>query len=170
MRIAILGPLVVEDGPRHGRSPGPAAGAAGPAGDRRGPRGVPGALADAVWEGDPPRDEQHALQSLVSRLRRALGDAGADRAGGGRLPARGRARRRRRLRFERLAREGGAALRAGDAAGAAALADARWRSGAGPALADAPRLAELPAAAARIDRLDGRRAAQGDGRRARSPS
>jgi hypothetical protein len=32
-------------------------------------------LADAIWGGDSPRDEQHALQALVSRLRRALGDA-----------------------------------------------------------------------------------------------
>lgn len=34
-------------------------------------------LADAIWDGDPPRDETHALQSLVSRLRRALGDGDA---------------------------------------------------------------------------------------------
>ena len=31
-------------------------------------------LADAIWDGDLPSDELHALQSLVSRLRRALGD------------------------------------------------------------------------------------------------
>jgi DNA-binding SARP family transcriptional activator len=34
-------------------------------------------LADAIWDGDPPRDEVHALQSLVSRLRRALGEGDA---------------------------------------------------------------------------------------------
>lgn len=33
-----------------------------------------GALVDALWEDDLPADHVHALQSLVSRLRRALGD------------------------------------------------------------------------------------------------
>lgn len=33
-----------------------------------------GALVDALWEDDLPADQVHALQSLVSRLRRALGD------------------------------------------------------------------------------------------------
>ena len=33
-----------------------------------------GALVEAVWEDDLPADEHHALQSLVSRLRRGLGD------------------------------------------------------------------------------------------------
>ncbi|MGX6447854.1 AfsR/SARP family transcriptional regulator, partial [Patulibacter sp. S7RM1-6] len=31
------------------------------------------ALIDAVWEESPPADAGHALQALVSRLRRALG-------------------------------------------------------------------------------------------------
>src|ERR671933_432413 len=34
-------------------------------------------LADAVWPDDAPADPANALQSLVSRLRRALGDAAA---------------------------------------------------------------------------------------------
>ena len=48
-----------------------------------------GALVDAVWEDDLPADHVHALQSLVSRLRRALGDAAlvAPAPGGYRLEA-----------------------------------------------------------------------------------
>ena len=33
-----------------------------------------GALVDAVWDDELPADEQHALQSLISRLRRSLAD------------------------------------------------------------------------------------------------
>ena len=97
VHVSILGPLLVEhDGaPREiagGRLQALLARLAIDAG-----RPVShGALADAVWEGDPPRDVQHALQSLVSRLRRALGDSGAHRPGGGRLPAGADARLRRR--------------------------------------------------------------------------
>jgi DNA-binding SARP family transcriptional activator len=36
-----------------------------------------GDLAEAVWDGAPPADPTNALQTLVSRLRRALGWAGA---------------------------------------------------------------------------------------------
>src|SRR3954453_12862536 len=36
-----------------------------------------GSLVDAVWDDELPSDQQHALQSLVSRARRALGDADA---------------------------------------------------------------------------------------------
>src|SRR4051794_25926877 len=94
-----------------------------------------GALVDAVWEHDLPSDELHALQSLVSRLRRALGDAARveQTAGGYRLA--GAPDGVDALRFERLARAGAAALRDGDRARAATLAhDALglWR---GPALA-----------------------------------
>ena len=32
-------------------------------------------LVEAVWPGEPPADPTNALQSLVSRVRRALGDA-----------------------------------------------------------------------------------------------
>lgn len=44
-------------------------------------------LADAIWDGELPADELHALQSLVSRLRRALvdGDLVEQSAGGYRL-------------------------------------------------------------------------------------
>jgi predicted ATPase/DNA-binding SARP family transcriptional activator len=82
-----------------------------------------GALADAVWDCAPPAELANALQTLVSRARRALGGAAAveQSAAGYRLaiaPDDVDA-----LRFERLVAEG-------DVAGALAL----WR---GPALADA---------------------------------
>lgn len=84
------------------------------------------ALVDAVWEDALPADETHALHSLVSRLRRELGSAElvAQAPGGGyRLavaPEDVDAHR-----FERLAAEGGALVRAGDAArGAAVLREA----------------------------------------------
>jgi predicted ATPase/DNA-binding SARP family transcriptional activator len=87
-----------------------------------------GALAEAVWGYDPPADVANALQTLVSRARRALGGAAAveQSAAGYRLavtPDDVDA-----LRFERLA-----------AQGAAAEALALWR---GPALADAGDFAE----------------------------
>ena len=81
------------------------------------------ALAEAVWDFAPPADVANALQTLVSRARRALGGAAAveQSAAGYRLavaPDDVDA-----LRFERLAAEG-----------AVAEALALWR---GPALADA---------------------------------
>ena len=82
-----------------------------------------GALCEAVWDRALPADAANALQTLVSRARRALGDAAAveQSAAGYRLavaPDDVDA-----LRFERLAAEG-----------AVAEALALWR---GPALADA---------------------------------
>lgn len=95
----------------------------------------PSALIDAIWEETPPADAGHALQALVSRLRRTLGsDAVRSGAAGYRLalaPDDVDA-----LAFEAAARAGAAALRAGDAAGAAQLlrdALAQWR---GPALGE----------------------------------
>ena len=87
-----------------------------------------GALAEAVWDYAPPADVANALQTLVSRARRALGDAAAveQSAAGYRLavaPDDVDA-----LRFERLVAEG-----------AVAEALALWR---GPALADAGDFAE----------------------------
>ncbi|NUT11584.1 MAG: AfsR/SARP family transcriptional regulator, partial [Nonomuraea sp.] len=76
-------------------------------------------LVDAIWAEDPPAGPAHALQALVSRLRRAIGSADAvvQAAGGYRLnvdPADVDA-----LRFERLATTGGGHLRAGDPQAAA---------------------------------------------------
>ena len=153
MHVSILGPLLVDHGGASreiagGRLQALLARLAIDAG-----RPVSqGALADAVWEGDPPRDVQHALQSLVSRLRRGLGDPAlvVQEAVGYRLalaPDSVDA-----LRFERLAREGAAALRAGDPARARRLlAEALdlWR---GEPVADALRLHDVRLAA-RIDLL-----------------
>jgi predicted ATPase len=87
-----------------------------------------GALAEAVWDCAPPADVANALQTLVSRARRALGGAAAveQSAAGYRLAvAPGDVDA---LRFERLVGEG-----------AVAEALALWR---GPALADAGEFAE----------------------------
>jgi predicted ATPase/DNA-binding SARP family transcriptional activator/tetratricopeptide (TPR) repeat protein len=93
-------------------------------------------LVDAVWGDSPPADEANALQTLVSRLRRTLGDADlvVQSPAGYRLVI-----DRDDLdanRFERAAAEGAAALRAGDPATASArLAEAvaLWR---GPAMVE----------------------------------
>jgi len=95
----------------------------------------PSELIDAIWEEAPPADAGHALQALVSRLRRALGtDAVRFSAAGYRLAL--APHDVDALAFEAAARTGAATLRAGDAAGAAQLlrdALARWR---GPALGE----------------------------------
>jgi predicted ATPase/DNA-binding SARP family transcriptional activator len=106
-----------------------------------------GRLVDAVWEDELPADETHALQSLVSRLRRALGDGRLAAAPGGYvLHAEVDAQR-----FEALAAEGHAAL--GDPERAARpLGDALglWR---GPALADLADYRFAVAEAARLEDL-----------------
>jgi predicted ATPase/DNA-binding SARP family transcriptional activator len=102
------------------------------------------ALVDAVWDAAPPADEANALQSLISRLRRALGGAGyvGQSAAGYRLavsPDDIDAHR-----FEQLARDGAAALRRREHATAArTLRDA----------VAAARLGELHLAATQ-DRVD----------------
>lgn len=116
------------------------------------------ALIDDVWADEPPADATAALQALVGRLRRALGkDAVTSEAGGGyRLAA--RPEDVDLYVFERLVREGTAALTAHDPATASrALGDALalWR---GPALADLadrtaatrPEAQRLEAARARV--------------------
>ena len=110
-----------------------------------------GALVDAVWGAYPPGDQANALQSLVSRLRRSLGDAQAVQplSAGYRLAADpGDVDVHQ---FERMAADGAAALRRGDPATARPMlrrALALWR---GPALADC---ADAAFAAAPIARLD----------------
>ncbi|MFD8542970.1 BTAD domain-containing putative transcriptional regulator [Streptomyces sp. NPDC059649] len=111
--------------------------------------------ADRLADGTGPQGtpSPHALQSQISRLRSALGEAAAiERTGAG-----------YRLvvavddvdagRFERLAQQGRAALREGEARRAAALlreALELWR---GPALADAADSEPARAAAARLEEL-----------------
>jgi predicted ATPase/DNA-binding SARP family transcriptional activator len=89
-----------------------------------------GALVDAVWDNDLPADQTHSLQSLVSRLRRALGEAEAvaQVPGGYVLTAEVDAHR-----FERLAAEGAAEPSPERSAQMLREALELWR---GPALAD----------------------------------
>ena len=125
-------------------------------------RPVPvGVLVDAVWGDAPPADEGNALQTLMSRLRRALGAAAtvAQGPGGYRLD----------LgsddvdvqRFEALTAQGATALRAGDPERASVLLSSAlglWR---GSALVDGGesvqahrvRLEDLRLSAI-VDRLD----------------
>ncbi|MFF2039149.1 BTAD domain-containing putative transcriptional regulator [Kitasatospora sp. NPDC058170] len=108
-------------------------------------------LIDAIWPENPPADPAHALQALVSRLRRAFGSSTAvtQAAGGYRLDV--SAGDVDALLFERLAAAGRERLRAGDAQHAAALlgeAVALWveQPGAEPATV----VAVEPAAATRL--------------------
>ena len=106
-----------------------------------------GALVDAVWDTELPADEVHSLQSLVSRLRRALGDGTlvAQAPGGYTLRAEVDADR-----FERLAAEGRAAADPERGARLLREALALWR---GPALADLADYRFAAAAAARLEDL-----------------
>jgi predicted ATPase/DNA-binding SARP family transcriptional activator len=93
------------------------------------------ALIDAVWDDDPPGGAANALQTLVSRLRRSLGDGTLIRQtpAGYRLdiaPVSVDAHR-----FEQAARDGGGALRAGDPERALTYLDDALRLWRGPALA-----------------------------------
>ncbi|MGC9669712.1 AfsR/SARP family transcriptional regulator [Planosporangium sp. 12N6] len=106
------------------------------------------ALVDALWPEARPADPANALQSLVSRLRRALGSADTVEqvSGGYRLAVSGDAVDL--AHFERLVGEGQVRLRAGDPARASALiteAMALWR---GPVAAEVAAVA--PAAAVRL--------------------
>jgi hypothetical protein len=95
------------------------------------------ALSEALWGADPPADQANALQSLVSRLRRRLpGDVLVSGPGTYRLDLPAEAVDA--IRFERRVRDGQAALKNGDPAGASRClreALALWR---GPALAELP--------------------------------
>jgi predicted ATPase/DNA-binding SARP family transcriptional activator len=108
-------------------------------------------LLDAIWAEELPAGPAHALQALVSRLRRTLGSAGdvTQLAGGYRLDV--DATDVDALRFEQLAAAGRDRLRAGDPDAAAAVlgeAVALWgdRPGAEPTVV----AAVAPAAATRL--------------------
>ncbi|GAA2671177.1 BTAD domain-containing putative transcriptional regulator [Nonomuraea recticatena] len=111
----------------------------------------PETLAEALWEEAAPADRLHALQSLVSRLRRLLGEPGLLTSGpaGYRLAVEPDAVDA--VRFERLARAGRrshAQSRPAEAAATLREALSLWR---GPALAD---VREAPFAAAEAERLE----------------
>ena len=109
---------------------------------------APDVLVDAVWGDAPPADAANALQTLVSRLRRALGDTTAveQSPAGYRLAVDPDAVDA--LRFQALGADGARALRQDDAATAVRLlreALALWRGPLPPEL-----LAAAPAAATRL--------------------
>ena len=109
------------------------------------------ALVDALWADEPPEGAANALQSLISRIRKVLGDPAllAAAPGGYRLAIAPESVDA--VRFETLSRSGREALRADDPSAARATlreALALWR---GPALAD---VADAPFAAAPAARLD----------------
>lgn len=111
----------------------------------------PGVLVDAIWAEDPLANPAHALQALVSRLRRALGSADAvtQAAGGYQLvvdPEDVDA-----LRLEVLAATGRDRLRTGDpVAAAAALGEALDLWGTRPGIEPAAVAAVAAAAATRL--------------------
>ncbi|MEV4095804.1 ATP-binding protein [Streptosporangium saharense] len=152
VRVGILGPLVLEtvSGPTRvggARLRALLARLALEAG-----RAVrPATLAEDLWEEGAPEDPQRALQSLVSRLRRVLGDPGLLILGpaGYRLAVEPEAVDV--VRFERLAREGRrlhAESRPREAAAVLREALGLWR---GPALAD---VREAPFADAEAERFE----------------
>jgi len=154
VQIAILGPLEVRDGDllvdvagsrlrslliRLALDPGRPVSAS--------------ALVDAVWGDQPPAEAANALQSLVSRLRRALGGA----ATVGQSPTGYRLAIEPddvdATRFEQLARAGATAMRIGEQSKAAATlrqALAMWR---GSALADVEGAPFAMATTTRLDEL-----------------
>jgi predicted ATPase/DNA-binding SARP family transcriptional activator len=87
-------------------------------------------LVDALWGDEPPADETNALQSLVSRLRKALGDSDLVKASPAGYQLCVKAADIDVHRFDQLANSGREALRRGDTATAVAtLSDALtlWR-------------------------------------------
>ncbi|ANZ39685.1 SARP family transcriptional regulator [Lentzea guizhouensis] len=114
----------------------------------------PGVLVDAIWGDDPPAGPASALQSLVTRLRRAVSpaDATADVVvqvpGGYRLAVDAEVDA---LRFERLSAAGRERLRAGDPEAARSdLADAVALWGDHPGAEPAAIAAVAPAVATRL--------------------
>ncbi|GHJ48371.1 SARP family transcriptional regulator [Catellatospora sp. TT07R-123] len=148
MRVGILGPLEVTSGGQHVELAGARLRALliRLALDAGRTVSVP-ALADALWGDAAPADPANAVQSLVSRLRRALPDDTVSYGPGGyRLDMPADAVDA--LRFEQLARQGQRELRAGDPAGAGrslAAALRLWRGEPLAEVADAP-YAAAPAA------------------------
>ncbi|WP_283136624.1 BTAD domain-containing putative transcriptional regulator [Rhizohabitans arisaemae] len=111
----------------------------------------PATLAEALWGDEAPADHLHALQSLVSRLRRVLGDPGLLTSGPAGYLLAVEPDAVDAIRFERLARAGRHAhARSHPAEAAATLREALnlWR---GPALAD---VREAPFAGAEAERLE----------------
>ncbi len=157
MRIELLGTLEVRDDLGQAQVGGPRVRALLALLALDAGRVVPAAsLIDRLWDSDPPDGARSALQSLVSRLRGALGDCWAQGAieshpagyrlvlGRGEVDA---------LVFEELAVQGSRALAGGDPARASALlreALGLWR---GPALAGLPETEHIAGMATRLEEL-----------------
>lgn len=111
-------------------------------------------LVDDLWGRHPPADVGGALQSLVSRLRKALGPAAALELSGGGYVLRIEPDDVDVHRFERLAAQGGRELTARRYADAAALLTRALAEFSGPPLAD---VTSAPFAAEIVTRLSERR-------------
>ena len=114
----------------------------------------PAALIEDLWGSQSPNGELNALQSLVSRLRRALGGASTIVQGPGGYRLSLAADGFDAARFRQLASDGRARLRAGDAAAARevlAEASATWR---GPVAGEVETLAPGLAASLEEQRLE----------------
>ena len=120
LRFLVLGPLEVYDGDRRlalgGRRSRTLVALLLAAGEPQ-RRDV---LIEAIWAESPPRDAEHALDNLVSRVRSVLG-ADAIRSGSGTYALAVDRDSIDAVRFERLSEEGRAALAADDPARAVAL-------------------------------------------------
>ncbi|HEX7307904.1 BTAD domain-containing putative transcriptional regulator [Lentzea sp.] len=110
-------------------------------------------LIDAVWDGSPPGGAAHALQSLVTRLRAALGDSGSVLmdSRGYRMPLTRDAVDA--LLFQDLLSRGRRAVREGDDGSALTAFEqalALWR---GPALTGVPDAPYVPGLTAELENL-----------------
>jgi predicted ATPase/DNA-binding SARP family transcriptional activator len=153
LRVTLLGPFRVSRGDADVPVPGARSQRLVARLALAGGRAVdPGVLAGAIWGEEPPADPAHALQALVSRLRRALGPGGeggpvAQVVGGYRLavePADVDA-----LRFEQLVGAGRDRLRAGDPSAAVTALDEAVAGWGEPVVVTAV----APAVATRLARL-----------------
>ncbi|BCJ33951.1 hypothetical protein Athai_14540 [Actinocatenispora thailandica] len=110
-------------------------------------------VADAVWPDRLPDDPAHALQSLVSRLRRLLPRDAPIRSGPGGYTLALAPEAVDAIRFERQARDGRRVLADGDPVRAASLLRGALRLWRGAPLADAANARYAVAAAARLAEL-----------------
>src|SRR4051812_1681208 len=142
MQVGILGPLVVADGARPIEVGGArlrallirlacSAGGWGSVGER----------VEPLWESTPPSDELNALQSLISRLRRALPTPALIESGPGGYRLAVDPEAVDAIRFERLATQGRRRLRDGHPEEASTLLSEAlelWRGTALTEVADSP--------------------------------
>ncbi|WP_143447710.1 BTAD domain-containing putative transcriptional regulator [Kineosporia sp. R_H_3] len=152
VRVGVLGPLLVEAGGRTVEVGGVRLRAllARLALDAGRPVAA-GTLVDALWGDTPPADAANALQTLVSRLRRALGDGALVVSGPAGYALAVAPDDVDAVRFVRLVQRARAAANGGgpaDRGGALREALGLWR---GPALAD---VAEAPFASSEAERLE----------------